>query len=121
MAIGYGYRTWPAFVGVLVLAGLGAGLGIAAGHTHAGSTKQFAAYRPASAVRKVSQSCSVVEQAALGVRVPFLSSLGAGDCVLNTTTVPGEAYSVGIWTDQALAWAAATLAVAGYTGLVRRT
>jgi hypothetical protein len=53
--------------------------------------------------------------------VPFLSNVGAGDCVLNTTSVPGGLYSVGIWTDQALAWAAATLAIAGYTGLVRRT
>jgi hypothetical protein len=119
--IGYGYRTWPAFVGVLVLAVLGAGLGIAAAHTRVGTTKQFAAYRPALAVRKVNQDCSTVEQAALGVRVPFLSSLGVGDCALNTTTLTGGVYSVAIWTDQALAWAAATLAVAGYTGLVRRT
>jgi len=121
ITIGYGYRTWPAFVGVLVLAAIGAGLGIAAGHTHAGTTKQFAAYRPASELRKVDQNCSTVEQAALGVRVPFLSNLGAGDCVLNTTSVAGEIYSAAIWTDQVLAWAAATLAVAGYTGLVRRT
>jgi uncharacterized protein involved in tellurium resistance len=121
VTIGYGYRTWPAFVGVLVLAALGAGLGIAAGHTHAGTTKRFAAYRPASAIRRTNQNCSTIEQAALGVRVPFLSSLGTGDCVLDTTSLTGGFYSAGIWTDQALAWAAATLAVAGYTGLVRRT
>jgi hypothetical protein len=121
LPIGYGYRTWPAFVGVLVLAALGAGLGIAAGHTHVGATRQFAAYRPASEAQKIEQHCSTVEQAALGVRVPFLSSLGVGDCVLDTTSRAGGIYSVAIWTDQAFAWAAATLAVAGYTGLVRRT
>jgi hypothetical protein len=120
LLIGYGYRTWPAFVGVVLFAFIGAGVGLAAGHTIAGSTRYPAAWRPRTVVRLAPERCSTIEQISVGVRIPFLGSIGDGDCTLATRTIQGEVYGGAIWSLSVLTWASAALAVAGYTGLVRR-
>ncbi|HEV7203113.1 MAG TPA: hypothetical protein VGN18_00815 [Jatrophihabitans sp.] len=121
VVIGYGYRTWPAFAGVLLLALLGAGLGLSAGHTIAHPATHPTAYRKAAATDRSPTGCSTVEQVAVGVHVPFLNDIASGDCTLDTTTTAGELYSIAVWTTDALMWAVASLAVAGYTGLVRQS
>jgi hypothetical protein len=102
---------------------MGAVIGFASGHTQAGATGHPVAYRPPSATRLrfEAERCSTLEESALGVGIPFLTNPGAGECELATNTTVGSAYSATIWVVQGLTWAAASLAVAGYTGLVRRT
>jgi hypothetical protein len=40
---------------------------------------------------------------------------------LDSTSRPGQWITAGSWLLQALSWGAATLVIAGYTGVVRRT
>jgi hypothetical protein len=44
-----------------------------------------------------------------------------GRCDLNTGSTAGQVFTVAIWLVQAAIWALATLALVGYTGLVRKT
>jgi uncharacterized protein YjbI with pentapeptide repeats len=123
LALGYGYRARRAFYGTLIVLVAACAIGLAAGHTHSGSTGSYAAYRPPPTTGQPVQRCSTVEQIGLGLRpgLPFLSTVTAGKCVFDTTTAIGGAYASIDWSLQALAWAGAALAIAGYTGLVRKT
>jgi uncharacterized protein YjbI with pentapeptide repeats len=123
LALGYGYRARRAFYGTLIVLGTACAIGLAAGHTHSGSTGHYAAYRPPPTDGQPVQRCSTVEQIGLGLRpgLPFLSTVTAGKCVFDTATAIGGAYASIDWSLQALAWAGAALAIAGYTGLVRKT
>lgn len=117
LTIGYGYRTWRAFVGLAVVLVLAIGLGLLAGHIH-GDDRWVAAHIDGTA-------CSTVEQVGLGVEraIPLLiSNLRVGDrCILDSHSVPGQLITAAGWTLQLAAWALATLAIVGYTGLVRKT
>ncbi|MTD52797.1 hypothetical protein [Amycolatopsis pithecellobii] len=68
-------------------------------------------------------SCSVVERVgpALSTVTPLVKADTPARCLVNTTTVTGQAVLVANWALQALAWAFLTLFVAGFTGLVRRS
>ena len=118
--IGYGYRTWPAFIVVLGLAAAGGVAGFVAGHMSAGLNGHPVAFKPPTAVHPAADTCSSVELLGLGIRIPFLPPLGSSTCALDTSTTTGQMCSVAIWSLEVFGWAAATLAVAGYTGLVRR-
>ncbi|MCU1655791.1 MAG: hypothetical protein JWO57_447 [Pseudonocardiales bacterium] len=120
IVIGYGYRTRRAFWVVAAAAVLAAALGGLAAHTKAGES--YAANRPGSN-GKPAQSCSSVEQISLGLTlgIPFISNATAGDCHYDTTTLRGSEFAIANAVLQAIAGAAAVLAVAGYTGLVRQS
>jgi len=66
--------------------------------------------------------CSLTEQIGLGIdRGLPLGATGLRDrCDLDTTSRGGQTITIAIWTVQALVWALATLAIAGYTGLIRK-
>jgi hypothetical protein len=42
-------------------------------------------------------------------------------CDLDTGTAAGQVFTVLLWVVQAAVWGLATLALAGYTGLIRKT
>lgn len=65
--------------------------------------------------------CSVVEQVgyALNVATPLVK-VDATRCTVDTAAGAGQAVLAVTWLLQVLAWAFATLFVAGFTGLVRR-
>jgi hypothetical protein len=67
--------------------------------------------------------CSTVEQIGLGVDLglPLIKTNVRTCCDLDSTTTTGQWITAGSWLLQALSWGAATLVIAGYTGLVRRT
>jgi hypothetical protein len=117
LTIGYGYRTWRAFVGLAAVLLLAIGLGLLAGHIHA-DNRWVAAHPDGTA-------CSTVEQVSLGVEraIPLLISNTRilDRCVLDSHSVPGQLITATGWILQLAAWALATLAIAGYTGLVRKT
>jgi hypothetical protein len=66
---------------------------------------------------------STVEQIGLGVdlSLPLIKTNVRARCDLDPTTGPGQWITAGSWALQVLSWVAATLVIAGYTGVVRRT
>jgi len=121
VTIGYGYRTWPAFAITLAAAAASGVLGFAAGHTRTHTLQHYALYRPAAGSSSRGQQCDAVQQIVFGIRAPFLADPDHNDCILDGTTGAGELYDGLFWATSIVTWASATLAVAGYTGVVRNT
>jgi hypothetical protein len=67
-------------------------------------------------------ACSTVEQigAGLDLGLPLIKT-GARDTCRPTTSTTGQVFTITGWIVQALAWAFATLFVAGFTNAVRKT
>lgn len=103
--VGYGYR--PAVALLWLLGTLAVGAVLVAGVAG-----------PAGLVR----SCSSVDQVghALNTVMPLAKPDGVR-CQVATTSGLGRAVVISTWVLQVLAWAFATLFVAGFTGLVRKT
>jgi hypothetical protein len=121
--VGYGYRPWKAafwLLGIMLAAGI---LTLAAAHTHDGRTGRYAAIRPPPRPTDPIRSCSEAEQIGLALRiaVPLIGNVTEGNCQINTSHPTGGAYAAGGFGLQTLSWATATLVVAGYTGLIRKT
>ena len=117
---GYGYlarRTAAALLFALALAG---GLGYWAGHVV--DAGHHTAERPASFDAPVGKPCTTIELVEVGLdRGLPLSPTGVRTrCDLNPATATGGVFTVAIWLVQAAVWGLATLALAGYTGLVRK-
>jgi hypothetical protein len=123
LTIGYGYRTWRAFVGLAVVLILAMGLGLLAGHIH-GDDRWVAAHTDKAGTDQAGTPCSTAEQIGLGVEraLPLIINWsGIRDrCVLDSSSVPGQVLTTTGWILQIAAWALAALAIAGYTGLVRK-
>ncbi|GAA1287721.1 hypothetical protein [Saccharothrix xinjiangensis] len=117
---GYGYRAGRTAVALLVVLLMAGAAGVAAGQVPT-SPGHYAAERTKNA-RAPHTPCSLVEQVGLGIdRGLPLGATGLRDrCDLNTATRQGQAFTVLIWLLQGAVWALATLAVAGYTGLIRK-
>jgi len=124
VTIGYGYQTWRAFLWLAAVLVLAIGLGLLAGNIH-GDDRWVAAHTDNAGTAKAGTACSTAEQVGLGVEraIPLLISYtGVRDrCVLDSSSVPGQIITVAGWALQLAAWALAALAIAGYTGLVRKT
>jgi hypothetical protein len=88
LTIGYGYRTWRAFVGLAAVLVLAIGLGLLAGHIHGGD-RWVAAH-----IDQAATACSTVEQVGLGVEraIPLLiSNTRIRDrCVLDSHSIPAN-------------------------------
>jgi hypothetical protein len=119
---GYGYRARRTAIALLLALGLAGGLGWWAGHwvTEGG---HHAAERTAASGSPAGTPCSTVEQIGLGIDrgLPLASAGIRARCDLDTASGAGQVFTVVIWLLQALVWALATLALAGYTGLIRKT
>lgn len=117
---GYGYRPGRLAAALLVALLIAGTVGVAAGNTptHDG---RYAALHTNRAERPFTP-CSITEQIGLGIdRGLPLGTTGIRErCDLDTTTAPGQLYTAAIWILQAFVWALATLAIAGYTGLIRK-
>jgi hypothetical protein len=120
IAVGYGYQSWRALVGLVIVVLLAIGLGLAAGHIPTG-TGQFEAAHTAATGRP-GTACSIVEQVGLGLDVglPAINTGLNNQCALDSTSAAGQILTGAGWLLQALGWALATLVVAGYTGLIRK-
>jgi hypothetical protein len=118
---GYGYlvrRTAAALLLALLVAG---GLGAWAGQITDG--RHHIAERTAAFTAATGQSCTTVELIGVGLdRGLPLSPTGVRiRCDLNPDTEWGATFTIAIWIVQAAVWGLATLALAGYTGMVRKT
>ena len=58
---------------------------------------------------------------AIDAAIPLVSTGAADRCQLATATGSGQALAAAGWVLTLLGWGSATLVVAGYTGLVRRS
>jgi hypothetical protein len=137
---GYGYRSYRAFFGLLGVVVISVSLTLGAGYVPVPSPPPAGPYvaqlnvpSPPSAGPYVAQlnvpnphsagaRCSASEQIGLGLQIGLpLVKVPAGDrCRLDTTSGLGQLFTFISWGLQALAWVFATLAVAGYTGLIRK-
>jgi hypothetical protein len=110
LTVGYGYRpsvalVWLAAtlaVAILVIVGIAGTAGL---------------------VRGAAGPCSVVEQigVALNAATPLIKPDAQQRCQIVTTTGLGQSVVVATWILQGFTWAFATLFIAGFTGLVRKT
>ncbi|QKV73290.1 hypothetical protein [Amycolatopsis sp. Hca4] len=117
---GYGYRARRT-AAALALALLAAvTVGLVAGHITDGA--HHAAERVTSFALPIGQPCTPVELIGVGLdRGLPLSPTGVRTrCDLNTETTAGQWLTLLIWLIQAAVWGLATLALAGYTGLIRK-
>ncbi|MEV4149923.1 hypothetical protein AB0J40_40130 [Amycolatopsis sp. NPDC049691] len=117
---GYGYlarRTAVALVFAMVTVGA---LGVWAGRVADG--RHHVAERVISFGSSYGQPCSVIELVGLGLDrgLPLASTGVRARCDLNPDTNWAAAFTIVIWLLQAAIWGLATLALAGYTGLVRK-
>jgi hypothetical protein len=116
----YGYRAHRLVAALAVVVALAAGLGYAAGQVatrpgHHAAERTVASGSPGT-------PCSTAELIGLGIDrgLPLGATGLRARCDLDTGTRWGQAFTYVIWALQALVWALATLAVAAYTGLVRK-
>ncbi|MEO7196271.1 MAG: hypothetical protein ABIZ05_15905 [Pseudonocardiaceae bacterium] len=118
---GYGYRGGRAVLALGLVVVLGAGLGVAAGHTALGPGRYVTART--SHAPDPRSPCSLVEQIGAGIdRSVPLAPAGIGDrCDFDTASRIGQAFIAFTWMLQALFWTLAALAIAGYLGLIRET
>jgi len=117
---GYGYRTGRLIAALLLAITTAGALGILAGHTPIRDNRNVAAHT--ARAEHPHTPCSITEQIGLGIdRGLPLGATGLRDrCDLDTTSHRGQAITIAIWAVQAMVWALATLAIAGYTGLIRK-
>jgi hypothetical protein len=109
LTLGYGYQPWRALVLLLLVAATSVALAVGVG----GDGGLAAASSPAP--------CPLVQRIGVGLDTGLpLVSTAARDVCRPTNTDLGNALTIAGWILQVLAWAFATLFVAGFTGAVRR-
>ncbi|MGW6936146.1 hypothetical protein ACWGE0_39235 [Lentzea sp. NPDC054927] len=118
---GYGYRARRTAAALLLVLAMAGFLGWWAGQV---STRpgHLAAERVASATAAAGVPCSTVELVGLGLDrgLPLGMTGMRARCDLDTAARAGQAFTAAIWLVQLAVWGLATLALAGYTNLVRK-
>ncbi|MGY6657626.1 hypothetical protein ACXIZN_36240 [Amycolatopsis sp. TRM77291] len=116
---GYGYRARRTAAALLLALAAAVGLGLWAGHVE--TSPGYAAERTVGSGTP-GQQCTPVELIGLGLDrgLPFAPTGLRARCDLDTTTTSGQVFTVAVWIVQAAVWGLATLALAGYTGLIRK-
>jgi len=114
VTLGYGCQPWRALLALVALATIAVVLALTLGaHGAVGRTDPH----PPAATR-----CSAVELVGVGLDLGLpLVKTGARDHCDTTASTTGQVLTVAGWGLQLLAWAFATLFVAGFTGAVRKT
>lgn len=118
---GYGYRARRTAAALLLVLAVAGALGWWAGQvpTRPG---HLVAERVTSATAATGVPCSTVELIGLGLDrgLPLAMTGMRARCDLDTASRAGQAFTAAIWLVQLAVWGLATLALAGYTNLVRK-
>ncbi|MGW4109509.1 hypothetical protein ACWEFJ_01370 [Actinosynnema sp. NPDC004786] len=122
---GYGYRTRTLAL-ILLIALIAASLaGYIAGQipTRPGHHAAERVVSPSGATTALGTRCSTVELIGLGVDrgLPLGATGLRAKCDLDTSTRRGQVLTLLMWIIQAMLWGLITLAIAGYTNLIRKT
>jgi hypothetical protein len=114
ITLGYGYQPWRALLALIFVAATAVVLALTLG-AHGGVAR--VGPHPPAATR-----CSMVERVGVGLDLglPLVKTGTRARCDTTASTT-GQALTVAGWGLQLLAWAFATLFVAGFTGAVRKT
>lgn len=118
---GYGYRARRTALALLLALLAAGGVALWAGHVPTGPGRYAAEHTITSAAPRT--PCSTVELVGLGLDrgLPLGPTGLRSRCDLDTETTAGQVFTVSLWIVQAAVWGLATLAIAGYTGLIRKT
>ncbi|WP_394615288.1 hypothetical protein JNUCC0626_36620 [Lentzea sp. JNUCC 0626] len=120
----YGYRAHRLVTALAIVLAVSGSLGYAAGQVSTRSGHHAAERVVPASVQSTSSGipCSTAELIGLGIDrgLPVGATGLRARCDLDTATRRGQAFTFVLWLLQALVWALATLAVAAYTGLVRK-
>ncbi|WP_245589579.1 hypothetical protein [Amycolatopsis balhimycina] len=120
----YGYRAHRLATALAVILTLAATLSLLAGHvtTHPDHHAAERVLPPTAKPTDPGTPCSPVELIGLGIDrgLPLGTTGIRAHCDLDTTTGWGQTFTAILWALQALLWGLATLAIAAYTGLVRK-
>jgi hypothetical protein len=118
---GYGYRARRTALALLVALAAAGLVSVWAGHVTTGAGRHAAEHTTTSAAPGT--SCSTVELIGLGLDrgLPLGPTGLRTRCDLDTGTTAGQLFTVALWVVQAAVWGLATLALVGYTGLIRKT
>ncbi|RJQ76014.1 hypothetical protein D5S17_19230 [Pseudonocardiaceae bacterium YIM PH 21723] len=105
--IGYGHRPWRALICLLAVLALAGGVAFTGHAVHPRTTDR----------------CTTVERVGLAadIAIPLVNAGNKGRCELAAVSPPDQAALGAAYLLQILGWAFATLFVAGYTGMVRKT
>ncbi|HEY0640927.1 MAG TPA: hypothetical protein VGD67_25120 [Pseudonocardiaceae bacterium] len=118
--LGYGYRVRRAVGLLLVILIVSGSLGMAAGNAHDSNGRTLLHHSSRSA--NPGTPCSLFEQVVFGPErsVPFATSAARDRCELDTASTGGQFLATLFLALQLLAWSMVTLAVVGYTNMVRK-
>lgn len=118
---GYGYRARRTAGALLIALAVAGGVSLWAGHVQTGPGRHAAEHTAATPAPGT--PCSTVELIGLGLDrgLPLGPTGLRSRCDLDTQTAAGQMFTVLLWLVQAAVWGLATLVIAGYTGLVRKT
>ncbi|MFI6098158.1 hypothetical protein ACIA8G_21570 [Lentzea sp. NPDC051213] len=120
---GYGYRARRTALALLLALAAAGTVGYVAGQVDT-RPGHHAAERaaPPGIPTTAGAACSTVELVGLGLDrgLPLGPTGLRGSCAPDTTTRRGQGFAIVIWIIQAIVWALAVLALAGYTSLIRK-
>ncbi len=122
---GYGYRTRTLALALLLALAAAGAAGYIAGQvpTRPGHHAAERVTPPGSPTTTATTQCSTIELIGLGLDrgLPLGATGLRAKCDLDTATRRGQTITFAIWIIQAMLWGLITLAVAGYTNLIRKT
>ncbi|WP_163506027.1 hypothetical protein [Fodinicola acaciae] len=115
LTLGYGYQPWRALIGLFAVIALATALAFFIGDD--GGLVQLRTPPAATAVQ-----CGAIERIGVGLDIgaPLITT-GASTRCGPANTSRGTVLTIASWILRLLAWAFATLFVAGFTGAVRKT
>jgi hypothetical protein len=118
---GYGYRARRTALALLIALAAAGLVAVWAGNVTTGPGRHAAEHTITSAAPRT--PCTTVELVGLGLDrgLPLGPTGLRTRCDLDTETTPGQVFTVLLWIVQAAVWGLATLCLAGYTGLIRKT
>ncbi|MBP2328340.1 uncharacterized protein YjbI with pentapeptide repeats [Kibdelosporangium banguiense] len=118
---GYGYRARRTALALLVALATAGLISFWAGHIPTGPGRYAAEHTTTASAPRT--PCSTVELVGLGLDrgLPLGPTGLRTRCDLDTESPAGQVFTVLLWIVQAAVWGLATLAIAGYTGLIRKT
>jgi hypothetical protein len=115
--LGYGYQPWRALLGLLGVVAIAVALTLTLG-AHGG----LAHTNRATPTTAAGSPCTTIERIGVGLDLSLpLIKTGARDTCNVTATTAGDVLVISGWALQLMAWALATLFIAGFTGAVRKT
>jgi hypothetical protein len=114
VTLGYGYQPWRALLGLLGIVILAVILNVSYG-AQGGLAHTKASGSPGT-------PCSTLERVGVGLNfsVPVVN-IGAGGTCGTSQSAAGNTITISGWILQLAAWSLATLFIAGFTGVVRKT